>query len=191
MTAIDISAFTSKISDRELEELCHKNPETRFETTKEGKLIIMSPTGSMSGKFNMSLAAQVWNWNNKTKLGIVFDSSTGFKLANGAVKSPDVSWIELSHWNSLSEKQQRKFAPIAPDFVIELVSPTDDITELQQKMAEYLDCGVKLGWLIDPDEKQVEIYRQGKEKEILDNPHSLSGENVLPDLTVDLTDIFA
>ena len=190
MTAIDISVFTDKISERELEKLCADNPETRFETTKEGRLIVMSPTGSMSGKFNMSLAAQLWNWNNQSKLGVVFDSSTGFKLSNGAIRSPDVSWIKIERWQAVPKSQQRKFAPIDPDFVIELMSPTDDLGELQPKMSEYIDCGIKLGWLINPDEKQVEIYRHGWDKEILDNPQTLSGEEVMPNLTVDLSEIF-
>ena len=190
MTVIDISVFTEKISDRDFERLCADNPETRFETTPEGRLIVMSPTGSESGKLNMSLAAQIWSWNNRTKLGVVFDSSTGFKLSNGAVRSPDVSWIEISRWNSLNKQQQRRFAPIDPDFVIELMSPTDDLSELQQKIIEYMGCGVKLGWLINPDRKQVEIYRNGQDKEVLDNPVTLFGGDILPNLTVDLAEIF-
>ncbi|MDJ0591535.1 MAG: Uma2 family endonuclease [Pleurocapsa sp. MO_226.B13] len=190
MSAINISAFTEKISDRDLEKLCADNPETRFETTPEGRLIVMPPTGSESGKRNGDLFGQIWYWNCQTKLGVVFDSSTGFKLSNGAIRSPDLSWVEKVKWESLNKQQQRKFAPIDPDFVIELMSPTDDLTELQAKMAEYISCGVKLGWLINPDEKQVEIYRNGQDKEFLDNPQSLSGENILPNLTVDLAEIF-
>ena len=188
--ALDLKAFTPSISDRAFQELCADNPEARFETNKEGKLIVMSPTGSESGKFNLNLAFQVELWNRQYKLGVVFDSSTGFKLSNGAIRSPDVSWIEQERWDSLSIKQQRGFAPIEPDFVIELMSPTDDLIELQQKMSEYIDCGVKLGWLINPDSQQVEIYRLGQSKEVLDNPKSLSGEDVLADLTVDLSEIF-
>lgn len=134
---------------------------------------------------------QVELWNVKNNLGVTFDSSTGFKLSNGATRSPDLSWIESSRWQAIPKAQQRKFAPIDPDFVIELMSPTDDLDELRNKMNEYINCGVKLGWLICPDEKQVEIYRQGEKKEVLDNPSSLSGEDILPGLTVDLTDIFA
>ena len=189
MTALDVSAFTNKISDAEFEKLCADNPETKFETTSTGRLIVMPPTGSESGRKNSSLLAQVWNWNDRTKLGVVFDSSTGFKLANGATKSPDVSWVKKQSWNSLSKQQQQKFAPIDPDFVIELMSFTDDLRELRQKMVEYMDCGVRLGWLINPEDKQVEIYRNGREREILDNPQSLSGEEVLPNLTVNLTEI--
>ena len=190
MTAINISAFTSKISDRDLEQLCRDNPETRFETTPQGRLIVMSPTGSESGKLNLSLAAQIWNWNDRSRLGVVFDSSAGFKLSNGATRSPDVSWVRRSKWDSLSKQQQRKFAPIDPDFIIELMSPTDDLTELQSKMLEYMDCGVSLGWLVNPDDRQVEIYRQGQNKEVLDKPANLTGEDVLPDLLVDLSEIF-
>jgi Uma2 family endonuclease len=197
---IDLKAFTDKISDREFDQLCADNPEAKFETTKEGKLIVMSPTGSQSGKFNMSLAFQVELWNRKVgKPGVVFDSSTGFKLSNGATRSPDVSWIELARWNSLTARQQRGFAPIDPDFVIELMSPiceavsfrTDELFELQYKMEEYLSCGVKLGWLINPDEQQVEIYRVGQDKEVLLSPISISGEHCLPGFTVDLAEIFA
>lgn len=190
MTAINISAFTEQIGDRDLERLCADNPEMRFETTSSGKLIIMSPTGSESGRKNTRLVFQVELWNTKTNLGVTFDSSTGFKLSNGATRSPDVSWIETSRWQAIPKAQQRKFAPLDPDFVIELMSPTDDRDELQQKMKEYTDCGVRLGWLICPDQKQVEIYCQGGTKEVLDNPSSLSGEDVLPGLSVDLADIF-
>lgn len=189
--AINLKAFTDRISDRDFEQLCADNPEAKFETTKEGKLIVMSPTGSQSGKFNMSLAFQVEFWNRKAgKPGVVFDSSTGFKLSNGATRSPDVSWIKLARWNSLTARQQRGFAPIDPDFVIELMSPTDELDELQKKMKEYIDCGVKLGWLINPEQRQVEIYRQEKAKEVLDNPSNLSGESVLPGLIVELAEIF-
>jgi Uma2 family endonuclease len=190
MTAINIATFTKRISDRQLEQLCRDNPDARFETTPTGKLIVMPPTGSESGRKNSKLLVRIGIWNEQKKLGELFDSSTGFKLSNGATKSPDVSWIASSRWQAIPKQMQRKFAPIDPDFVIELMSPTDDLTELQQKMMEYIDCGVKLGWLINPDEKQVEIYRQGKDKEILNRPQTLSGENVLPELTVDLSEIF-
>ena len=187
---LNLKAFTDTISDRALEQLCRENPDLRFETDAKGKLIIMSPTGSQSGKRNGDLFGQVWYWNRQSKAGVVFDSSTGFKLSNGATRSPDVSWIAIERWNSLSDKQKRSFAPIDPDFVVELMSPTDDLSTTQQKMNEYMNCGVKLGWLINPDEKKVEIYRSNKDKETLNNPSSLSGEDILPGLTVDLTNIF-
>lgn len=188
---LDIRAFTDSISDRNLQQLSRENPDLRFETDTRGKLIIMSPTGSMTGERNADLIYQVQSWNRKYKLGKVFDSSTGFKLANGAIRSPDVSWIAIERWNSLSDKQKRGFAPIDPDFVIELMSPTDDLATIQQKMSEYMNCGVKFGWLINPDEKEVEIYRLGKDKETLSNSSSLSGEDILPGLTVDLAEILS
>ena len=195
---IDLKPLIGHISDRDFKQLCASNPELKLETDAAGNLIVMPPTGSESGKFNMSLAFQVELWNRQSKLGVVFDSSTGFKLSNGATRSPDVSWIQIARWNSLSEEQKRGFAPIDPDFVIELLSPiceavsfrTDSLAALQQKMAEYIFCGVKLGWLIAPDLKQVEIYRLGKRKEVIDNPDALSGENVLPKLIVNLREIF-
>lgn len=186
---IDLQPLTNSVSDSELAALSAKNPDLRLETDAVGKLIIMPPTGSLTGEKNADLIYQVQAWNRRYKLGKVFDSSTGFKLSNSAVRSPDVSWIAIDRWNSLSDKQKRSFAPIAPDFAIELMSPTDNLQETQQKMNEYLDCGVKLGWLIDPNAKQVEIYRGGKEPEIISNPTSLSGESVLPNLTVDVSDI--
>ena len=194
MTSVTLSfkSIIGKLSESDLERLCQENPDARLEIDAQGNLIAMSPTGSESGRRNMSLAAQVWNWNSHKKLGIAFDSSTGFKLSNGAIRSPDVSWVTLTKWNSLSKQQQRKFAPIDPDFVIELMSPTDDRDELRRKMQEYKDCGVSLGWLIDPNAKEVEIYRVSQPKiEILDNPQSLSGEAVLLDFIIDLPEILA
>ncbi|NBD18673.1 MAG: Uma2 family endonuclease [Cyanobacteria bacterium] len=187
---IDIRAFTDSISDRTLEQLCRENPELRFETDAQGKLIVMSPTGSLTGEKNADLIYQLQSWNRQTKLGVVFDSSTGFKLSNGATRSPDVSWIASKRWNSLSDRQKRGFAPIDPDFAIELLSPTDELSTTQAKMNEYMTCGVKLGWLINPDAKKVEIYRVGRDKEVINHPSSLSGEELLPGLIVDLADIF-
>jgi Uma2 family endonuclease len=187
---INVKAFTDSISDRALEQLCRENPELKFETDAQGKLIVMSPTGSESGKRNGNLLIQVGIWNRQYKLGVVFDSSTGFKLSNGATRSPDVSWIAIDRWNSLSDQQKRSFAPIDPDFIVELMSPTDNLADLQEKMSEYISCGVKLGWLINPDAKFVEIYRLDRDKEVINNPSSLYGEDLLPGLTVDLDEIF-
>ncbi len=186
-----IASIATPISNEDLAALCRHNPDLRLETDAQGKLIIMSPTGSETGDLNGELFLQVGIWNKQYKLGKVFDSSTGFRLANGAVRSPDVSWVKLETWNSLSKKLRQGFAPIDPDFVIELLSPSDDIKLIREKMEEYLNCGVNLGWLIDPRSKQVEIYRQGKDKEILNNPQTISGEDILPKLIVDLTEIFA
>ncbi len=187
---LNLSSLVEKISDRDLELISRDNPDTRFETDCHGHLISMSPTGSETSERNSELIFQVKLWNKQTKLGKVFDSSGGFKLSNGAVRSPDLSWVTLVKWNSLTKQQRRKFAPIDPDFVLELMSPTDEVNELQNKMREYIDCGVKLGWLINPDDRQVEIYRLGQDKEILDNPLTLSGEEIMPGLVVDLPEIF-
>ncbi|NBD16898.1 MAG: Uma2 family endonuclease [Cyanobacteria bacterium] len=208
MTALtlNLSSLVDKISDRQLEHLSRDNPDARLETNSRGQLIFMSPTGGETSEKNSELIFQVQSWNKQSKLGKVFDSSGGFKLSNEAIRSPDVSWISISKWNTLSHrlrlpkreapavtvgKEQRKtFLPVEPDFVIELMSPTDVFSQLQQKMKEYINCGVKLGWLINPDARQVEIYHQGKEKEVLDHPQTLSGEDILPGLVVDLTEIF-
>ena len=186
---LDVKALTDSIDDRTLEQLCKANPDLRFETDTRGKLIVMPPTGSESGKKNGDLLIQIGIWNRQTKSGVVFDSSTGFKLSNGATRSPDVSWIALARWNSLSEREKRGFASIDPDFVIELMSPTDDLLTTQRKMNEYLNCGVKLGWLINPNAREVEVYRLGLDKQVLNNPSTLSDDTVLPGLTVDLSDI--
>ena len=187
---IDIRALANPITEGQFEQLCAQNQDTKFELTSQGELIIMSPTGSESGRQNGNLFGQIWYWNRQTKLGVVFDSSTGFSLPNNAKRSPDVSWIEISRWNELTKKQKRGFAPIAPDFVLELLSPNDRLQDTQLKMKEYLECGVKLGWLIYPDETKVEIYRLGKDIEILDSPLNLSGEDLMPGLVVELDEIF-
>jgi Uma2 family endonuclease len=187
---INIKALANPITDRQFEQLCAQNQDTKFEMTSQGELIVMSPTGSESGRQNADLLTQISIWNRQTKLGVVFDSSTGFTLPNGAKRSPDVSWIEISRWNELTRKQKRGFAPIAPDLALELLSPNDRLQDTQQKMREYLKCGIKLGWLIDPDETRVEIYRLGKDLEILDSPRNLSGEDLMPGLVVELDEVF-
>ena len=190
METIDVTALANPISERKFEQLCAQNQDTKFELTSEGKLIVMSPTGSESGRQNGNLFGQIWYWNRQSKLGVVFDSSTGFTLPNSAKRSPDVSWIEISRWNGLTPKQKRGFAPIAPDFALELLSFNDRLQDTQRKMQEYRSCGVKLGWLIDPDAKKVEIYRLGKDVATLDFPRSLSGEDLMPGLIVELDEIF-
>ena len=144
MTALtlNLSSLIDKISDSELEALAQDNPDARLETNSEGQLIFMPPTGGETGERNGELLFQIKLWNKTNKLGKVFDSSTGFKLANDAVRSPDVSWIPLAKWNALSAKQKRKYLPINPDFVIELMSPTDTLNNVRSKMKEYLDLSL-------------------------------------------------
>ncbi len=150
----------------------------------------MSPTGGETGNRNFELGGQFWLWNRQKGLGKAFDSSTGFQLPNGAKRSPDLSWITLEKWNALTPTQRRKFLPICPDFVVELVSESDDLKELEAKMQEYLDNGLGLGWLIIPKSRQVQIYRPQQAVEMLASPMSLSGESILVDFILDLTPIW-
>ena len=183
-----------KLTPEQFDQLAHVEQLARMELTKEGELIVMSPTGGEAGRKNFNLYLDLGNWNRQTKLGEAFDSSTIFILPNGARRSPDVSWIKSERWNRLTLKEKQGFPPIAPDFVIELVSPSDlknqRYEDLQEKMQEYLDNGVQLGWLIEPETKTVEIYRVGRSVEILNNSESLSGEDVLPGMVLDLSNIF-
>src|SRR4028118_2177995 len=152
-------------------ELCQANRDLQLELTAAGEVIIMPPTFSWTGKQNSGLNAQLWNWNDQTDLGLVFDSSTGFTLPNGAVRSPDASWVSNQRWETLTQiQQEEEFSPLSPDFVVELRSSSDSLEKLREKMREYVDNGVRLGWLIDPKAKQVEIYRRGQEVEVLQSP---------------------
>ncbi|MEH2172059.1 Uma2 family endonuclease [Nostoc sp.] len=177
------------LTDEQFFQMCQKNRDYQFERTASGELLIMPPTGSDTGNRNFDMVVELGIWNKQTKLGKGFDSSTGFTLPNGAERSPDVSWVKIERWNALTPEQQEKFAPICPDFVVELRSRTDSLKELQEKMQEYIENGTQLGWLIDRKNKRVEIYRPAKDVEILDNPNSLSGENVLPGFVLDLQQI--
>jgi len=177
------------LTDEQFYQLCQTNRDVRFERTAKGELIIMPPTGGETGERNWELAGQLWNWNRQTKQGKGFDSSTGFKLPNGAYHSPDAAWVKLERWEALTLEQRQKFPPLAPDFVVELRSASDDLKPLQDKMQEYIDNGVCLGWLIDPHSHRVEIYRPGSEVEVLQSPTVLSGEDVLPGLVLDLNQI--
>lgn len=192
MTAITIN-FNNvvKLNDDQFYQLCRDNPNVKFERNAFGKLIVMPPTGGETGKRNAKLTARFVLWNEQTQLGEVFDSSTCFKLPNGSDRSPDVSWIKLQRWNALKPEQREQFPPIAPDFVLELMSPSDSLSETQAKMLEYMNTDVKLGWLIDRKNRVVEIYRQGQPKEVLESPTSLSGEDILPEFVLDLQIIWS
>ena len=179
-----------KLTDEQFFQLCQENENIRLERTAKGELIIMSPAGGETGNSNAGLTAQIWIWNERNKLGKVFDSSTGFKLPNGANRSPDASWVKLERWNALTPEQQKKFPPICPDFVVELMSPSDSLKETQDKMKEYRDNGAVLGWLINRQSRQVEIYRQNQEVEVLESPAAVSGEDVLPGFILNLESIW-
>jgi len=190
MTAITLSLKTLlDLTDEAFYELCRANPDVKFERTATGELVVMSPTGGESGHRNADIIIDLGIWNRQAQLGIAFDSSTGFKLPNGAERSPDASWVRGDRWDALTPEQRRKFPPLAPDFVVELRSASDDLEPLQQKMQEYIANGVRLGWLINPQEQQVEIYRPGQSIEVLQSPQTLSGEDVLPGFTLDLSRI--
>ena len=211
------------VTTKQFEQLAHAEQLARLELTKTGELIVMSPTGGTAGRKNSRLIQRLRNWADLDRKGEVFDSSTVFVLTSGARRSPDASWIRLERWKQLTSKQQDGFPPIAPDFVIELVSPSERCTklcgindpadfksarespfedkraprvknqryeDLQAKMLEYIDNEVKLGWLIEPSAKTVEIYRAPGSVDILNNPQTLSGENILSGFNLDLTDIF-
>jgi len=179
-----------KLTDEQFFQLCQENENIRLERTAKGELIIMSPAGGEASNRNAGLTAQTWIWNEQNKLGKVFDSSTGFKLPNGANRAPDASWVILERWNALTSEQKKKFPPICPDFVVELMSPSDSLKETQDKMKEYRDNGARLGWLLNRKSRQVEIYRPGAEVEVLDSPATLSGEDVLPGFVLSLESIW-
>jgi Uma2 family endonuclease len=186
MTAFILNLDAIQLTDDQFYQLCQDNRDLRLELTSLGELIVMSPVGGESGKTEASLIIDVGNWNRRTQLGEVFSSSTVFKLPNGAQRSPDVAWIATNRWEALTPEQRRKFPPIAPDFVIELRSATDDLGELQAKMQEYIKNQVRLGWLINPQDQQVEIYRLGQVKDVRSLPTILSGEDVLPNFNLTL-----
>ena len=181
------------MTDEQFYQLCLANKDWRLELTAEGELIIMPPTGGETGISNSDLNLQLGLWNRQTKLGKVFDSSTEFRLPNGAKRSPDASWVKLERWEALSREDRVRFPPLCPDFVVELRSRTDSLEELRAKMREYRDNNARLGWLIDPQTPLVEIYRLNRDVETiafsLDEPPTLSGEEVLPGFVLDLATI--
>lgn len=169
-----------KLTDEQFYQLCQDNRDLQLERDAKGALIIMPPVGGISGNREAGLIAEVEIWNRRTQLGKVFSSSTIFRLPKGGDRSPDVAWVKIDHWNALMPEQQERFPPLCPDFVIELRSRTDSLELLQQKMQEYLHNGLQLGWLINPQDEQVEIYRSNQDKQVLAFPVELSGELVLP-----------
>jgi Uma2 family endonuclease len=191
MSALTISLDSVlDITDEQFFQLCQKNSDLRFERSAQGDITIMTPAGSETGLFNSDLNGNLWNWNRRKKLGVTFDSSAGFKLPNGADRSPDSSWILKERWEALTPEQRSRFAPICPDFVMELMSPSDSLKVTQAKMQEYQDNGARLGWLINRKDKQVEIYRIGQPVEVLQSPTTLSGEDVLPEFILELASLW-
>ncbi|ELS03804.1 hypothetical protein Xen7305DRAFT_00035280 [Xenococcus sp. PCC 7305] len=178
------------LSEDSLFDFCQLNSHLRIERSSSGELIIMSPAGSETGNRNAKLMQQLSNWSDKDATGIEFDSSAGFILPNGSTRSPDASWLKLTKWNALSDSQKAKFAPICPDFVVEIRSPSDNLKTLQDKMSEYLDNGASLGWLIDRKNRQVYIYCPNQDVQCLDNPVTVNGDSLLAGFNLDVTKIW-
>jgi Uma2 family endonuclease len=191
MTAITLNLNSLiKLTAEQFYQLCAEHPDLKLERNANGELIVMAPTGGETGKRNVKLSTQLDLWNEQTELGEVFDSSTGFTLPNGADRSPDASWVEKYRWEALTPEQKEKFIPLCPDFVIELVSPSDSLKKVQEKMQEYIENGCSLGWLINRKKREVEIYRPGRNVEVLQSPQTLAGEDILPGFVMNLQKIW-
>jgi Uma2 family endonuclease len=175
-----------RMNDEEFFEFCQLNPDLRIERTSEGDIIVMAPTGGKTGRRNAKLIVAFGRWAEKDGSGQFFDSSTEFILPNGAGRAPDLSWIRNERWSALTEKQQEQFPPLCPNFVVELRSPTDRLEALNKKLEEYVANGAELGWLIDPFERKVHIFRPDADPEVLDNPHKVSGEPLLKEFSLDV-----
>ncbi|MGD1901792.1 MAG: Uma2 family endonuclease [Geitlerinemataceae cyanobacterium] len=187
MTAITLNLEPiTQLTHEQFYELCLVNQDVAMERSPQGELIIMSPVGGGSGYQEARLIAKLYNWHEETGLGVVFSSSTVFKLPNGGDRSPDAAWVSQASWDALTPEQQEKFPPLCPEFVIELRSKSDRLVPLQQKMQEYLGSGLKLGWLVNPQDRTVEIYRAGRDVETLELSTTVSGEDVLPGFELEL-----
>ncbi len=178
------------LTDNEFYHLCLSNKDLRFEKTSTGELIIMSPTGGLTSRRNSRIIFQLELWNQESQHGVVFDSSGAFKLPSGAVRAPDASWVVLDRWNALTQEEQAKFPPLCPDFIIELMSTSDNLKLLQEKMQEWIANGCHLAWLIDPESETAFIYRrEGEEERVEGFDRLLSGENILPGFSLDLSEL--
>jgi Uma2 family endonuclease len=186
MTVLTLNLKSFVATSDEFFELCQANPYLHLERTANGEVVIMPPAGGETGARNSSIVGQLWQWNERHRLGVVFDSSTGFHLPNGADRAPDAAWVRQARWEALTVEERRKFPPLCPDFVVELCSLSDYLKTVRDKMREYMDNGALMGWLIDPETRTVEIYEPGEEVEILYNPERVHGEPVLPGFVLDL-----
>jgi Uma2 family endonuclease len=169
----------SPMSDEDLMRFCAANDIARVEREVNGEILVMSPAGNRTGRRNAAIIGALDTWSQKDGRGYVFDSSTGFSLPDGSMRSPDAAWIEAVRWNALSKADQNRFSPICPDFVVELRSQTDDLSKLEAKMERWIANGVQLGWLIDPENRTVSVYRPHEQPEILTYPTSVQGHGVM------------
>ena len=179
-----------EITDDEFFAFCQLNRDLRFERTAAGDIIVMAPTGGETGNRNADITAQLVTWTKRDGTGAAFDSSTGFKLPNGADRSPDGSWVRKSRLAALTHEQKLKFLPLCPDFVIELLSPTDTLAVTQAKMSEYLENGAQLGWLIDPEMRRVHVYRPHQAAVIMGDVFEIVADPELPGFILDLREIW-
>lgn len=182
--------LAAPLGDDDLFDLCAANRELRIERTTDGELVIMPPTGGETGRRNFDLIGQFAAWVRQDGTGVGFDSSTGFLLPNGAERAPDVAWVRRAVWDALTEAQRRRFPPVCPDFVIELRSASDTLAAGQAKLEEYIACGCRLGWLIDPDERRTYVYRPGRVVDVREQATELRGDPELPGLILDLRSIW-
>ena len=180
----------TRLSDDQFFDLCQQNRDLRFEQSATGDIIIMSPAGGEASAGNAELTIQLGMWSKRDGTGVAFDSSAGFRLPNGATRSPDAAWVLKSRLARLNRGQKRGFIPLCPDFVAELRSPTDSLAVLQTKLEEYLANGARLGWLLDPEARTVYVYRPGQPVQRLDGPAQVSGDPVLPGFVLDLQPIW-
>jgi Uma2 family endonuclease len=178
------------MDDDEFFDFCQRFDNERVEQTADGEIIIMPPTGFETSNRNAEIVTQLRIWAKKDGSGLVTESNGEYVLPNGAKRAPDAAWILKSRVEKISKKRREKFLPLCPDFVVELMSPSDRLKDVQEKMREYIENGARLGWLINPKEKEVHIYRPNAETEILKNPQTVSGENALPGFELDLTEIW-
>ena len=179
-----------RLDDDELFELCRRNRDLHIERTSQGEIIVMSPAGGKTSDRNSAITAQLWIWAMRDKTGRAFDSSGGFTLPNGAMRAPDAAWVERTRLSSLATDRHEKFLPLCPAFVIELRSPSDSLASVQAKLEEYIDNGARLGWLIDPSERRVHVYRPGFNVEIAEEPSSLNGDPELPGFVMELGEVW-
>ena len=186
----ELIAVTQSVTPKQFERLCRKYSDLRLELTSTGELIVMPPTGSETGRRNSNLTYQLEAWARRDGSGLCFSCSTLFALPNNARRSPDACWIRRERWECLSKREQEGFAPICPDFVVELRSKSDRVSQLCSKMDEYIANGSSLGWLIDPLTRRVHIYRHGQEPFILENPKTVSGDPLLPGFTLEMAELW-
>jgi Uma2 family endonuclease len=178
--SVKLSVRRVKLTEEQFALLCQENRDFRFELTAQQELVIMPPAGAETGWRNNEVSYVLTAWTKADGTGLAFGSSAGFTLPNGAIRSPDAAWVKRDRWDALTQEQREKFAPLCPDFVVELRSRTDRLADLQEKMQEYMANGARLGWLLDPNDKRVHVYRLNQPVEVLDNPDTLSGDPVLP-----------